>query len=144
MKLCVFKETATRTPAKLLIRLFDLITRNEAEPRWAGCVNLVFTTDRRLRKLNRQFRTIDKATDVLSFNLSDPVDPEAVFGEVYISVKRAKMQARDYRTTLTMEYLRLACHGFLHLFGYDHRRAADAKIMRNREDYYLGQLEGTH
>jgi probable rRNA maturation factor len=100
----------------------------------------VFTTDRRIRALNKKFRNLDRPTDVLSFGFDDPEDPEDTFGEIYVSVPTAKRQARQYGITLTDELLRLACHGVLHLFGYDHVKTAEAKEMEAREDHFLKRL----
>ena len=139
-KLHVFKEVPSRAPKKKLSLLFEAITNEESHSRWSGQVNLVFTTDKRMRTLNRQFRSRDKTTDVLSFNLNDQIADDRIFGEVYISVPTAKRQANYYRTTLTDELLRLACHGLLHLFGYDHVKASEAEKMKAREDYFLEKL----
>lgn len=109
-------------------------------PRRDGEVNLVFTTDVGMRKLNRQYRGLDKTTDVLSFNLDDPTDDEGAFGEIYISVARADRQAKEYGHSRYAEYLRLACHGFLHLFGYDHEEPAEEKRMQAREELFLTRL----
>jgi len=140
MKLQIFNETKTRLPRKKLYFLLEAIVNAEASMRNLGWVNLVFTTDRRIRALNKKFRNIDRPTDVLSFGFDDPEDPEDTFGEIYISVPTAKRQARQYGITLADELLRLACHGMLHLFGYDHVKAADARKMKNREDHFLKRL----
>jgi probable rRNA maturation factor len=140
MKLQIFKETKTRVPRKKLFLLLEAIVNIEAPTRNLGCINLVFTTDRCIRALNKQFRHYDRPTDVLSFSLDEPADTEETFGEIYVSVPTAKRQAGQYGITLTDELLRLACHGMLHLFGYDHVKAADAKEMGDREDYFLKRL----
>jgi len=140
MKLQIFKEIKTRLPRKKLALLLEAIVNVEAPMRNLGCINLVFTTDRHIRALNKKFRNFDRPTDVLSFGLDDPADPEDTFGEIYVSVPTAKRQTRQYGTTLTDELLRLACHGMLHLFGYDHVKAADAKEMEDREDHILKRL----
>ena len=141
MKLQVHKETAVRTPATRLKKLFELVTEEEAEPGAAGRVNLVFTDDKRLRKLNRDFRSKDKTTDVLSFNIDEPDDARAVFGEIYISVPFARRQAGGYGGTLNEEILRLFCHGLLHLYGYDHQKPAETKTMEQRHEEYLKKLD---
>ena len=140
MKLQIFKEAKTRLPRKKLAFLLKAIVNAEAPKRNFGRVNLVFTTDRRIRSLNKQFRHFDRPTDVLSFGLDDLADPEDTFGEIYVSVPTAKRQASQYRTTLTDELLRLACHGMLHLFGYDHVKATEAKEMEAREEHFLKRL----
>jgi len=136
----VFKETKIRVPKKKLSILFEAIANNESHSYQRGDINLVFTTDSRLRALNRQFRSRDKSTDVLSFRLEESTAYDNIVGEIYISVPMAKRQAHEYQTTLSNELLRLTCHGLLHLFGYDHVKTSDAKKMKVREDYYLARF----
>lgn len=141
MKLVVFKEVATRIPATRIRRLFRMITTAEAKGGRRSHVNLIVAGDRRLRELNRKYRRRDRTTDVLSFNL-DPLDePGGVFGEIYISAARAIRQAREYQTSVADEFLRLFCHGLLHLFGYDHHKARQAARMQRRQDSFLDRLE---
>ena len=77
---------------------------------------IAFVSDKRIRELNRQFRGIDKATDVLSF----PAEEELNLGDVAVSVETAATQARDNGLTLDREIAQLILHGLLHLSGYDH------------------------
>ena len=139
LSLHTFREAKTRLPLKKINALHELIVGEEAGPGWKGSINLVFTGDRQIRKLNRDHRKKDKATDVLSFTVDSPGSTEAVVGEIYISCATARRQAEAYGGSLVDEYLRLFCHGLLHVFGYDHARRADAEIMRAREAYYLSQ-----
>lgn len=139
MELSIFKETPTHVPATRLRQLFDMVSTTEA-PRQTGAVNLVFTTDAGMRRLNRQYRNLDRTTDVLSFNLDEPSDDGGTFGEIYISITRANHQAEQYRHGRYEEVLRLACHGFLHLFGYDHEEPTQRQKMRRRESLILTRL----
>ena len=77
---------------------------------------VAFVSDRSIRKLNKQFRRIDKATDVLSF----PADEETNLGDIAISLDRAAVQAKDNGLTFENEIAQLILHGLLHLSGYDH------------------------
>lgn len=142
MRLCLYKETSFRAPVQKLKRLFGLIAEEEAEPDSQGCVNIIFTTDAALRKLNREYRNTDRATDVLSFNIDLNGGPESVFGEVYISIATARRQAQSYKGTFTEELIRLACHGFLHLFAYDHQTKRDESRMKRIEERLLKRVEG--
>jgi probable rRNA maturation factor len=84
---------------------------------------VVFVSDAAIRKLNREFRGRDYATDVLSFPAqAEPFETEAQFhlGEVVISVERAEEQARKNNVRLENEIQQLILHGLLHLCGYDH------------------------
>jgi probable rRNA maturation factor len=93
---------------------------------------VILCSDYAIRKLNREYRGKDKATDVLSFPLGDP----DLLGEVYISLQRAKVQARAYGLTYEEELKRLLVHGLLHLMGYDHIKKADRLTMEERERQY--------
>ena len=107
-----------------------------AERRRAGEIGIVLARDPELRALNRRWRGIDRATDVLSFGHDDR--PARVSGDLVISLDRVSAQARRYRVTRGRELARLAVHGTLHLAGLDHQRPAERRSMRRREDRALG------
>jgi probable rRNA maturation factor len=88
----------------------------------AGTLTVVLTTDRRIRRLNRQWRGLDKATDVLSFPAGDDPGPVRHLGDLVISRETAARQARHEGHSLATEVRVLALHGLLHLLGYDHER----------------------
>lgn len=142
MKVATFKETKVRIPVSRIERLFELVVAEEADPDWPGQVNLVFTTDHRMREHNRRYRAKDSTTDVLAFKIDPPELDSGVFGEIYISAPLARRQATDGARTLSQELLHLTCHGLLHLFGYDHQNEAEARRMDSRQDYYLDRLKG--
>jgi probable rRNA maturation factor len=140
MELRIFREAKTRLPGKKIQALFEMVAAREARPTWSADVNLVITTDQKIRILNRQYRGQDKPTDVLSFNIDAPVKKGGIFGEIYISAMTAKRQADQNSVSLIDEYLRLFCHGLLHLFGYDHKKASDSARMKEIEDSLLAGL----
>jgi len=94
---------------------------------------LVFTDDDEIRVLNRDYRKHDRATDVLSFHLQelagegDPAGDGVALGDIVISLETARRRAPGKR--LITEAERLAIHGLCHLFGHDHKRPAEAKVM---------------
>jgi len=88
----------------------------------AVTVTVVITTDRRIRRLNRAWRGVDKATDVLSFPAGDDPGPARHLGDLVISRETAARQARNEGHALATELRVLALHGLLHLLGYDHER----------------------
>jgi probable rRNA maturation factor len=89
----------------------------------AAEVHLVLTSDHTVRELNRQYREIDRATDVLSFPDGDELPSgERLLGEVVISLDSAKRQGADLGHGEVRELCELALHGTLHLLGYDHER----------------------
>ena len=82
---------------------------------------IAFVSDRQIRELNRRFRGIDKATDVLSFPANDEISGVAGnLGDIAISLERATIQAKENSLTLDEEIAQLILHGLLHLCGYDH------------------------
>lgn len=95
-----------------------------------------------MRRLNRRYRSKDRTTDVLSFNIDEPSHTGGTFGEIYISVPVALRQARTSDHSPAREFLRLFCHGLLHLCGYDHQASKSAKEMRELEDRYLTSIRG--
>ena len=77
---------------------------------------IAFVSDNKIRTLNRQFRGVDKATDVLSF----PADEKLNLGDIAVSVDTAAVQAKDNGLSFENEIAQLILHGLLHLCGYDH------------------------
>ncbi|MGH7330331.1 MAG: rRNA maturation RNase YbeY [Polyangiaceae bacterium] len=103
-------------------RLLDAV----GKPKSVLSISLV--GDAAIRKLNREYRNVDRPTDVLSF----PLD-ERVLGDVIISVQTARRQAKDYDAPLQREIERLLIHGVLHLLGHDHHRKDERKRMIREE-----------
>ena len=102
-----------------------------------GCekdVNIVLCSDEFVRNMNRDYRGLDKVTDVLSYEWRE----EGFLGEIYIARDQVKRQAPEYGNTFYAEMKRVIVHGLLHLSGYDHIKAADRKVMRKRECEFLG------
>jgi probable rRNA maturation factor len=105
----------------------------KALDRSGSSATLVFTDDREIRVLNRDFRKHDRATDVLSFHLqelhgeTDPAGRGVHLGDIVISVETARRRSGPRRFLSELE--RLAIHGLCHLFGHDHKKKAEAKVM---------------
>jgi len=110
------------------------------EQRRAGEIAIVLVGDEALRELNRRWRRIDRATDVISFAY-DEHEPDAatrpVAGDLVVSMDRVEAQARRFRVTRGAELARLVVHGTLHLCGHDHAQAGERRVMRAREDTTL-------
>ena len=104
-----------------------------------GHVSVLLTTDRAIRRLNRQFRGKDKATDVLSFPAESFIQKqEGIAGDLALSVPTALRQARAQGHPLSVEIKVLMLHGLLHLAGFDHE--TDKGQMARRERLLRGRL----
>lgn len=103
-------------------------------------VNVLITSSAELRSLNRRFRGLDKATDVLSFPALQMGDlPESLPGDVVVSADIARENARSFKHSLEAEVKILVLHGMLHLAGFDHER--DAGEMARKEGRLRRQLK---
>jgi probable rRNA maturation factor len=110
-------------------------------------VSVTLLDDEGIQRLNREYREVDRPTDVLSFPLWEPnelwesVDGEPVsLGDIFISVPRAEEQAAEYGHSFERELGFLAVHGFLHLLGYDHSTEAEEKEMFTRQEEILERV----
>ncbi|MPY88061.1 MAG: rRNA maturation RNase YbeY [Luteitalea sp.] len=125
---------------------------------WRGSVTVVLVSDRRMRTLNRVWRSVDRATDVLSFPMAKSSrrsggrgrEPRTAvpphIGDIVIATGVAERQAREAGHSLTTELRVLALHGLLHVVGYDHTRDAGAmarmeRRLRGRGGLPLGLIE---
>lgn len=118
-------------------------------------VNVMFADNEQIREINREQRSIDRATDVLSFPFLDAKNGDITvsdedfyegylsLGDIVISLERAKEQAEEYGHSFEREVGFLMCHSMLHLLGYDHIDEADRVIMRKKEEEILKKLKLT-
>ena len=133
------KSADFRLPSARTLGRF--LSEAQAAVRLKGQVTVLLTTDAAIRKLNRQFRGKNKATDVLSFPSESPFPgspAEDIAGDIAISVTTALSQAADHGHSLSTEIKVLILHGLLHLAGYDHE--ADSGQMARRERLLRGKL----
>lgn len=129
---------------------------------WENCpyeaeINLVLTDGETIRRTNREFRNIDRETDVLSFPMLEYEQPgefsyveeeacfnpdtgELLLGDIMISVPRLKEQAEAYGHSLLREYAFLITHSLLHLMGYDHMEPEEAAVMEKKQEEILESL----
>ena len=109
---------------------------------------ITFLRIEQIRKINNQYRNIDKATDVLSFpmfekqELDEKIENndflcEDILGDIVISIEKVKEQAEEYGHSFERELGYMIVHGFYHLMGYDHIEEEDKKIMRPKEEKVL-------
>ncbi len=103
--------------------------------------NVIIVDNETIHKLNKEYRNIDRETDVISFALEDDKtiinDNIRVLGDIYISIDKAKSQTKEYNHSLKRELCFLTTHGFLHLLGYDYMKKEEEKIMFDLQDKIL-------
>lgn len=146
-------------PESLAFRVAVKCLDYEACP-YEAEVNLLLTSDTGIRQLNKQFRNMNKATDVLSFPLMEferpadfsraeeqkadhfnPETGELLLGDIVISKDKVTEQAKEYGHSEEREFAFLIAHSMLHLMGYDHLDAEEAREMEKRQAEILEQLQ---
>ncbi len=130
-------QTDITFPVNLLQRLINKVIREENIP--IAELRVIFVDDQYLRNLHRDFLNDDTYTDVMTFNLGSEQEIE---GEIYISVDRAQVHAREYRIPIGEEIARLIVHGLLHLKGYDDQIPQERIRMRAMENQHLKKNAG--
>lgn len=105
--------------------------------------NIIIVDNEYIHNLNRDYRGIDRPTDVITFALEDNKDFVAldhrVLGDIYISLDKAIEQAEEYGHGLKREICFLAVHGFLHLLGYDHMKKEEEEVMFGLQEVILNE-----
>lgn len=112
-----------------------------------GDITILVVDDAMIHEMNRDYRNVDRPTDVLSFPAAEGETllsiPDAFLGDIAISLPRAKEQAAEYGHSLLRELTFLAVHGSLHLLGYDHMTDEDRAEMFGRQDRILEKMRIT-
>lgn len=106
----------------------------KGEKKKKASINIIFTDDKEILRLNKQYLNHHYTTDVITFSLGD----DLLEGEIYISVDTAEKNAKRFNVSLTRELLRLSIHGALHLAGYDDATDDERHNMHLLENKYLG------
>lgn len=105
--------------------------------------NVIIVDNEYIHKLNRDYRNIDRETDVITFALEDDktFNPDIrILGDVYISIDKAKSQSEEYGHSFLRELCFLAVHGMLHLLGYDHMEKEDEIVMFKLQEEILDEM----
>ena len=119
-------------------------------------ISITLTNSEEIEKINRQYRNIDRPTDVLSFPMFEKEELDQfinenskntdvnvqgdILGDIVISVPKVYEQAEEYGHSFERELAYMVVHGFYHLMGYDHIEDEDQKVMREKEEYVLENL----
>lgn len=110
-------------------------------------ITLILTDPLNIQKINREYRHIDKVTDVISFAEIDGEDfdyhdDDVIYlGDIFINIERVKSQAIEYEHSIKREFVFLFIHGLLHCLGYDHMVKEDEVIMIEKQKMIIGELE---
>lgn len=126
---------------RALKKIGELYNLTDAE------VSIILTNDAQIHEINKNYRHVDRPTDVISFALQESVEPLIaggpainILGDIIISVDRAKEQASIYGHSLRRELVFLAVHGMLHLLGYDHQEENDRLEMEEEQREIMEML----
>lgn len=116
-------------------------------------INIILTNPENIKNINKQYRNIDKETDVLSFPMFEKEeienlrkngnDIEEALGDIVISLQKVEEQAQEYGHSFERELSYMLIHGFYHLIGYDHMNDNDKVQMREKEEGVLNKLQIT-
>lgn len=105
--------------------------------------NVIFVDSNTIHEINKNYRKVDRVTDVISFALEDNETIELdhrVLGDIYICVEKAEEQAKEYGHSFLRELAFLTIHGFLHLLGYDHMEKEEEKVMFQKQEDILNEF----
>lgn len=134
MKINFFNETSleTKNYEKLIRRVFKKQKNKKI-------FSIIFVDDDKIQEINRDYRKLDRVTDVISFALCDDPENELTdeLGDVFIDLSQAFRQASEYGHSLDREVAFLAVHGYLHLCGYDHMTKEEEEIMFQKQEEIL-------
>lgn len=141
------KKVRIPTGLRMLIRRACIAVLREEKFEGDSEVSVSFVDNEEIRKLNKEFRNIDSATDVLSFPLGEngvyDVNPDTgakLLGDVVISMERAQKQAMEYGHSFEREVCYLTVHSMLHLLGYDHMEPQEKAEMRMKEEIVMARI----
>jgi len=141
MNLEVFNETEESLTEELneLKEFLENVCKDEELGN--GEFNVIIVGNKKIKEINKEYRNIDKVTDVISFALEDDdtlrLDDYRVLGDIYICIDKARSQAEEYGHSFKRELSFLAIHGLLHLLGYDHMEKSDEIVMFSKQEEVL-------
>ncbi len=161
MTICIEAETEIHFPfdyEKLANKVISYTIEREDFP-FEAELNLTLVDEETIRSINREYREIDRSTDVLSFpmlayeqagdftgideNVEDNFNPdtgEVLLGDIILCVPKIYTQAEEYGHSVEREYAFLIVHSMLHLFGYDHMTPDEAAFMENKQREILNEM----
>ena len=148
MDISVFNQTAEKRWSRYK-KDFIMISERTSEVlnlEQEYSASIIFVTPEEIHEINRDYRNIDRPTDVISFALKDSEDDYEIMeggnelGDIFINIQAVVMQAQEYGHSLRREVCFLFTHGLLHLLGYDHMEEQDEKVMFELQDVILDEI----
>ncbi len=142
MELEIFNETSEDLTIEL-DELKEMLTDFCKREKLDNVVfNIIIVDQDTIHNINKEYRNIDRTTDVISFALEDDktvISPDGIriLGDIYICLEKVKSQAIEYNHSFKRELSFLAVHGLLHLLGYDHMKKEDEMVMFKKQEEVL-------
>jgi rRNA maturation RNase YbeY len=124
----IYKSSITKYINSLIV--------NEVKER--GNISVIFCSDKYLLEMNKQYLGHDYYTDIITF---DYVEQNIISGDLFISFDRIMDNAEQYDIELIREVYRVVFHGVLHLIGYNDKTEDEQKLMTEKEDFYLSEVD---
>jgi probable rRNA maturation factor len=134
LKILIFYDDVSyrfKSGKKIKKLIENIVTSESCIP---GEINIIFTSDKKLIKINKKFLKHNYFTDVISFSYNQE---KFINGEVYISLDTVKGNAINYNVSFKKEILRVTIHGVLHLCGYGDENETKRLVMRGKEDIWI-------
>jgi len=127
---------------KIISKIFEEIAILE-EKNHFWILNIVFVSNLEIKELNKNYRNIDKETDVLSFHYYDDfsiLEETEISWEIILSEEKIISQWKEYKLWSELEFYKLVIHSSLHILWYDHEEDSDYKIMKEKEDFIWNKI----
>jgi rRNA maturation RNase YbeY len=131
------EETKFQLKERIRIKnwINETIIRENSNP---GIINFIFTSDKYLLEINKQYLSHNYFTDIITFNYCEQ---NIINGDIYISICTVKSNSRKFNVTFTEELHRVMIHGILHLLGYEDKKEEEKVKMREKENQYLEKFK---
>ena len=134
------------TIKKIIKKTIDITFDELSYDYYKGCeVNVLLASNEQIKKLNKKYRKINKATNVLAFShkfteLYQRKKKLLFLGDIALSLDKIRSEAENQSKKFENHLMHIVMHGFMHLLGFDHKNAKESKIMEDKEKYLLSKL----
>lgn len=125
-----------KLPKKHIVKHIKYLNYNEL--RKTGEISIILCSDKYLLDMNVNYLKHNYYTDIITFNY---VEGDIISGDLFISVDRIKDNSKKFNTNWIKELYRVVFHGLLHLIGYNDKTEDEKKLMREKEDFYLNEVD---